>query len=78
MAVTPDITRLINEIRVDRTHGAGELARQALSVLSVAAEGSQAATSELFLEEIGEIGKELISARPPMASVRNIVNRLLG
>lgn len=77
MAVAPYVARLINEIRDDRTHGAIELARQTLGVFRTAAERSQVATSELFLEEIGEIGQELISARPPMAPIRNIVNRLL-
>ena len=78
MAVTPDVARLIDEIRVDRTHGAGELARQAARVLKAAAESSQAVTSEQFISELSEIGRELISARPPMASVRNIANCLLG
>ncbi len=77
MAVAPYVARLINEIRHDRTHGAIELARQTLGVFRTAAERSQVATSELFLEEIGEIGQELISARPPMVPIRNIVNCLL-
>ena len=78
MTVDPDIARLIEEIRDDRTHGAGELARQALGVLRVAAEHGQVNDTEQFIGELGEIGQELISARPPMAPIRNIVNRLLG
>ena len=77
MTVDPDITRLIDEIRDDRTHGAGELAWQAARVLKAAAESSQAVTSEQFISELGEIGQELISARPPMAPIRNIADRLL-
>lgn len=77
MAVDPDIARLIGEIRDDRTHGAGELARQAVAVFRTATEGSQADDVARFHEELGEIGRELISARPPMAPIRNIITRLL-
>jgi translation initiation factor 2B subunit (eIF-2B alpha/beta/delta family) len=77
LIVDPDIDRLIDEIRDNRTHGAIELARQALGVLRTTAENSQATTSEQLLGELHEIGQELMSARPAMAPIRNIVNRLL-
>jgi len=78
LVVDPDVARLIDEIRDDRTHGAGELARQALGVFRTVTENSQAATSEQFISELREIGQELMSARSPMAPIRNIVKRLLG
>jgi translation initiation factor 2B subunit (eIF-2B alpha/beta/delta family) len=78
LIVDPDIAQLIDEIRDNRTHGAIKLARQALGVLRAAAENSQAATTEQLLGELREIGQELMSARPAMAPIRNIVNRFLG
>jgi ribose 1,5-bisphosphate isomerase len=77
MAVTPDVARMIDEIRDDRTHGAGELARQAARVLRTVAECSQAEDVHRFLDELNEVGQELMSARPSMAPVHNIVSRLL-
>jgi len=77
LAVNPDIARLINKVRDDRTHGAIELARQALGVLKTTAENSQAVTGEQFLGGLNEAGQELISARPTMTPIRNIVSRLL-
>jgi len=73
----PEITRLIDEVRDDRTHGAGELARQAVHVLEAAAERSRADDVVGFLDELSEVGQVLMSARPSMAPIRNIVNRLL-
>jgi translation initiation factor 2B subunit (eIF-2B alpha/beta/delta family) len=70
--------RLIEEIRNDRTRGAIELAREATRVLKAATESSQADDVSLFLDELRKIGQELISVRPPMAPIHNIVNHLLG
>ncbi|UCB42367.1 MAG: translation initiation factor eIF-2B [Dehalococcoidales bacterium] len=78
MAVAPDVTRLIDEIRDDRTHGAGELARQAVSVFKAAAEYSQADDTPQFLNELSEVGQALILTRPSMAPIRNTVSRLLS
>ena len=77
MAVTPDIARLIDEIRDDRIRGAGELARQAARVLKATAERSQVDDEFLFLDELNEVGQELMSARPSMAPIRSIVGHLL-
>ncbi len=73
-----DIARLIDEVRDDQTHGAIELARQALGVMRTGAENSQAATSKQLIADLGEIGQALISVRPSMAPIRNVINRLLG
>ena len=77
MNISPEIIGLIDEIRNDKTHGASQLARQAVSVLRAAAERSQADTTEQFLHEQKEVGQRLMSARPAMAPVFNIVARLL-
>ena len=77
MTISPEIINLIDEIKNDKTHGASQLARQAAGVLKVAAERSQAGTVEQFWQEQSEIGQRLMSARPAMAPVFNIVARLL-
>ena len=78
MNISPDIIRLIDEIRNDKTHGASQLARQAVGVLKVAAERSQVESAKEFLIEQKEVGERLRSARPAMAPLFNIVNRLLS
>ncbi len=77
MNISTEIVSLVDEIRDDKTHGASELARQAVKVLKTAAERSQAGNAEEFLVEQKEIGQRLISARPAMASIFNIVSRSL-
>ena len=78
MNINPEIISLINEIRNDKTHGASQLARQAVNVLKIAAECSKADSIERFLAEQKEAGERLMSARPAMAPLFNIVNRFLG
>jgi ribose 1,5-bisphosphate isomerase len=77
MTISPEITRLIDGIRNDKVHGASQLARKAAQVLKTAAEHSQSASVEQFLAEQSLVGNELMSARPAMAPVPNIVSRLL-
>ncbi len=77
MSIGPETSRLIEEIKNDRTHGASQLARQAVNVLKVAAQKSRAATSKQFLKEQKEIGWQLMQARPAMAPIANIVTILL-
>ena len=76
--INPEINSLIDEIRNDRVHGASELARQAVKVLRVVAERSQAGSTKTFLREQRGVGEGLMSARPAMAPVLNIVSGLLG
>ncbi|MFC1940143.1 translation initiation factor eIF-2B [Chloroflexota bacterium] len=76
MNISPEIISLIEEIRDDKTHGASELARQAVNVLRIAAERSQAANTGEFLQEQKEIRQELISTHPAMAPLFNITRRL--
>lgn len=77
MKISPEITSLIDEVRNDRVHGASQLARQAAQVLKTLAEHSRAESPEQFLMELREVGGELMSARPAMAPVFNIIDRLL-
>ena len=78
MKVSPEMTSLIGEIRNDKTHGASQLARQAAKVLRAAAERSQAESVNQFLLEQREVGQQLMSARPAMAPVFNIISHLLN
>ncbi|MDH5696734.1 MAG: translation initiation factor eIF-2B [Dehalococcoidia bacterium] len=78
MNISPEINGLIEEIRNDKVHGASQLARQAVSVLKVAAQHSQADSVNEFLLEQKEVGERLMSARPAMAPVFNIVSRFLN
>ena len=72
--ISPEIISLINEIKNDKIHGASQLARQAAKVLQIAAERSQAESLDEFLKEQKEVGAKLMSARPAMAPLFNIVN----
>ena len=77
MSISPEILSLIDKIRDDRVHGASQLARQAAKVLRVTAEHSRAGSVEQFVLEQKEVGERLMSARPAMAPIFNIVSCLL-
>lgn len=77
MNISPEITRSIKNIRNDKVHGASQLARQAVKVLKRAAQRSQAESARQLLQEQREIRERLMSARPAMAPVYNIIFRLL-
>ena len=77
MNTNPEIIKLIDEISDDKIHGASQLARQAAKVLKIAAERSRADSGEHFLLELKEVGERLMSARPAMAPIFNIVSHLL-
>ncbi len=78
MNVNADILKQIDEIRKDKKHGASELARQAIAVLKCVVEKSRATNTTELTAELQSIGQELISVRPAMAPVSNIVSRLLN
>jgi len=77
MPVSAEVSRLVNEIRDDRSHGAIELARQALVVLKTAAKRSLAADVDRFLHEQRGVVQALALSRPSMAPVGNAASRLL-
>jgi ribose 1,5-bisphosphate isomerase len=77
MTINPAIDDLIVEIQEDKTHGASQLARQALEVMRVAAMASRARTTGEFTAELDEIARRLMVVRPSMAPVFNAVNRLM-
>jgi ribose 1,5-bisphosphate isomerase len=67
----------INKLKNDRVHGAGLLARQAISILNLAINESQAQTIAEFVEEIQTVAAELIKARPSITPIANYTNQLL-
>jgi len=74
---TPELQRLIEDIRNDTTHGASQLARQAAEVFRHAAESSTSASAVLLLDEMREVGLELETVRPAMAPLYNVVSGIM-
>lgn len=77
MAIDSAIQMLVDRIKTDRIHGASELARQAVVALCMAAERSRAPDTADFLLELHTVAGSLMSVRPAMAPVYNIVSRLI-
>ena len=77
MTISKEITSLLNAIRDDCSHGATELARQALTVIKKVAERSQAGSVEELLQEQREVIEVLKETRPSMAPIRNVANRMM-
>lgn len=72
-SVAEDIERL----RLDHTHGAGWLAREAVRSLARAAEACPAETTAEFLAYLHRTARALASARPSMAPLANLVAQVL-
>jgi translation initiation factor 2B subunit (eIF-2B alpha/beta/delta family) len=77
MPLNPEVARQIEEIRQDRVHGASWLSRQAIGVMNLAVEESEARNVADFLEELKVVGRGLMEARPSMASITNCVSRFV-
>jgi ribose 1,5-bisphosphate isomerase len=77
MDIRAEIEAKIEAIKNNTTDGASELARQAILVMKMAAETSQAENTRDFLLEQKEVGKRLIAARRTMAPIPNIITRYL-
>ncbi len=78
--MNPEVAAMIDEIRLDRSHGAGWLSRQAVAALKLAVEKSETATatSDSFLAELSEVAQELVATRPSMTSITNAVAHFLS
>ncbi|MBN1189353.1 MAG: translation initiation factor eIF-2B [Dehalococcoidales bacterium] len=77
MTVHPEVLRLVDQIREDTTHGASELARQALGAFILLSDVSREKSDSGFRQEFYELAEALKYTRPSMASLNNAVNRLL-
>ena len=78
MDIGVEISDLIDKLKNNRTDGASELARQAAGILKTAAESSRTENAAEFVLEQAEIGKRLTSTHPSMATIYNMVSRLLS
>ncbi len=78
MDISTESSGLIEELSNNRTDGASELARQAAGILKTAAVTSRTENAADFVLEQAEIGKRLTSTHPSMATIYNMVSRLLG
>jgi len=67
----------IKNIELNRSSGASQLARKALSVLIFYAQTSKKKKYRSFVEDFKEIGKKLLAAKPNMASVQNLVAQIV-
>jgi eIF-2B alpha/beta/delta-like uncharacterized protein len=76
MSIEPFIQDKIIAIKDDNTHGASELARQALDTLQLAASENQTEDPDQFLSEFIEISNRLVAIHPAMAPIYNMVKRL--
>lgn len=73
----PAVQAELTEIREDRVHGASELSRRSLKAMRLVAELTSATTPADLSRELKVFGQELMNARPNMASLTNLVGRLL-
>jgi len=77
IALNQEIARHIEEIGQDKIHGASWLSRQALKVMGLAIETSEAKTAAQFIKELKEVGSGLRDSKPSMASITNSVSRFV-
>lgn len=71
-------TQVLQEIRGDNVSGASELSRKAASVFVLFTSQSTADSKEEYLRDLLDLGADLISAQPHMASIFNLVNSILN
>ena len=77
MILNDEIRKRIDNIIADRVHGASWLAKEAVQTLGLLAEKSKATGVEGFLRDLKDVGRELIKARPSMASIANSVGHVV-
>jgi translation initiation factor eIF-2B subunit delta len=74
---TPVANR-IEAIQRDRLHGAGWLSREAVAVMKLAAQTSEAERISDFMVDLEATARALAEARPTMVPVRNLVKHLIS
>lgn len=77
MAFHPEVSKQIKEIRQDKIHGASWISRQAIGIMNLAVEKSEAKNVADFLDELRAVGSELIDVKPSMSPITNRVSRFI-
>lgn len=73
-----EVAKRIGGIQNDTWHGASWLSREALSVMKLAVEKSEAASTRCFIAELEMAGRSMAEARPSMAPLRNLISHLVS
>lgn len=72
-----NVTRQIEDIAQDRTHGASYLGSQAIEIMSEVSRLSQARSPDDLFHDLLLVTLHLRNAQPSMATLRNLLGRLL-
>ena len=72
-----NVTRQIEDIAQDRTHGASYLGSQAIEIMSEVSKLSQAGSPDDLFHDLFLVALRLRDAQPGMATLRNLLGRLL-
>ena len=70
--------KFISQIREDREHGAGELARKCLDALSRHAGSIKATDNAVLRRQLIEFAQALQSVRPSMAAIANLIGEWIA
>jgi len=76
--MNPSIIEKIAELKNDRVHGAGWLSRQAISILSLAINQSQARNTIEIIKETTAVAADITRAKPGMVSIYNYIHQFLN
>jgi translation initiation factor 2B subunit (eIF-2B alpha/beta/delta family) len=76
--MNPKVVQKIDQLKNDRIHGAGWTSREAISILGLAINESEARNTSEMLKEIKTIAAEISRAKPNMVSISNYVHQILN
>jgi len=72
-----EITRQVQEVAQDRTHGANYLGSRAIEIMKEASRLSDATSPDNLFRDLLLVAFQLRNAQPSMATLRNLVGRVL-
>lgn len=72
-----DLNRALKQLREDHLSGAKALTWQSAQILKNFVQSFQANSLSYFIEDLNQLGQEIIAAQPSMASIANLVNTVL-
>jgi translation initiation factor 2B subunit (eIF-2B alpha/beta/delta family) len=77
VCVNMELSNKIMEIESDRTNGASQISRNALSVLHFFVCASKHNVYKSFVDDFSDVGKRLFEARVNMASIQNLMAQIV-